>query len=59
MSITSLMMFFVLVPKADYSLLATLISDVTHSALLVASSLAILVAFVRIKRLKFQPGRRD
>lgn len=55
-SITSLIIFFVLVHHPTYNLLATLISDISHSTLLILSSLAIILAYFKIRKLRFQPG---
>jgi hypothetical protein len=58
-SITSLIIFFVLVHHRNYHFMATMISDMSHSALLILSSVSILIAFFKIRKLKFQPGVHD
>ncbi|XP_054167361.1 proton channel OtopLc-like [Oppia nitens] len=61
-SVTALIIFFVLVHNPNYKLMATLISDISHSALLILSCIAILLGFIKTRRLKFQPadgGLRD
>lgn len=55
-SVTSLIIFFVLVHHPNYSVMASLLSDISHSVLLVLSSVAILVGFIKTSKLKFQPG---
>ncbi|CAG2167480.1 unnamed protein product [Oppiella nova] len=55
-SVTSLIIFFVLVHNPNYKLMATLISDISHSVLLILSCAAILLGFIKTRRLKFQPG---
>lgn len=56
-SVTSLIIFFVLVHHPNYSVMASLLSDISHSVLLVLSSVAILVGFIKTSKLKFQPVR--
>ncbi|KAI7693029.1 hypothetical protein SSS_10368, partial [Sarcoptes scabiei] len=58
-SVTSLIIFFVLVHHPNYSLLASLLSDVSHSILLVLSSFAILIGFFKMRNLKFHAALRD
>ncbi|XP_074597257.1 proton channel otopetrin-like a isoform X2 [Brevipalpus obovatus] len=58
-SITSLIIFFVLVHHETYKLLATLISDITHSTLLILSCFAIIIAYSKVCKLRFQPGIPD
>jgi len=58
-SVTSLIIFFVLVHHPHYNLMATLISDISHSILLILSCIAILFGFLQTRRLKFQPGIQD
>lgn len=55
-SVTSLIIFFVLVHHPNYSLMASVLSDISHSVLLVLSSVAILIGFIKTRNLKFQPG---
>lgn len=55
-SVTSLIIFFVLVHHPNYSVMASLLSDISHSVLLVLSSVAILIGFIKTRTLKFQPG---
>ena len=55
-SVTSLIIFFVLVHHPNYSVMASLLSDISHSVLLVLSSVAILIGFIKTSNLKFQPG---
>lgn len=56
-SITSLIIFFVLIHHPTYHNLATVISELSHSTLLVFCSLATLIAFIKIRKLRFQPGK--
>lgn len=56
-SITSLIIFFVLIDHPTYHNLATVISELSHSTLLVFCSLATLIAFIKIRKLRFQPGK--
>ncbi|KAI1307256.1 hypothetical protein HDE_00841 [Halotydeus destructor] len=58
-SITSLIIFFVLVRHENYRVLATAISELSHSILLMFCCLATLAAYVKIRKLKFQPGLND
>lgn len=58
-SLTSLIIFFVLVPNPNYNLMATLIIDVSHSALLIISCGATLIGFIKIRKLKFKPGNYE
>lgn len=55
-SITSLIIFFVLIHHPGYHKLATVISEMSHSILLVFCSLATIIAYIKIRKLKFQPG---
>lgn len=55
-SVTSLIIFFVLVHHPNYSLMASLLSDISHSVLLVLSSITILVGFFKTRNLKFLPN---
>ena len=55
-SVTSLIIFFVLVHNPNYKLMATLISDISHSIILILSCAAILLGFLKTRKLKFQPG---
>lgn len=56
-SVTSLIIFFVLVHHPNYNLMASLLSDISHSILLILSSFAILIGFFKMRNLKFLPGK--
>ncbi|KAH7642154.1 proton channel otop1 isoform x3 [Dermatophagoides farinae] len=58
-SVTSLIIFFVLVHHPNYNLMASLLSDISHSILLILSSFAILIGFFKMRNLKFLPAMRD
>jgi hypothetical protein len=58
-SITSLIIFFVMLHHPSYATTATLIAEVSHSILLFVCCLATLTAYIKIRRLKFQPGLND
>lgn len=58
-SITSLIIFFMMLHHPTYSRQATVISEVSHSILLLFCCLATLIAYIKVRRLKFQPGLND
>lgn len=55
-SVTSLIIFFVLIHHPNYHDMATAISELSHSILLLFCSIATVVAYIKIRKLKFQPG---
>lgn len=58
-SIITLIIFFVLSHHTNYHLMASLINEGSHSVLLVLSSLSIIAAYFKIRKLMFQPGVND
>ena len=58
-SITSLIIFFMMLRQPVYAKQATVISELSHSILLLFCSLATLIAFIKVRQLKFQPGLND
>lgn len=58
-SIITLIVFFVLSHHNNYHFIASLINEGSHSILLVLSSFSIIIAYYKIRKLKFQPGVND
>ena len=55
-SIITLIVFFVLFHHTNYHLIASLINEGSHSILLILSSLSIICAYFKIRKLRFQPA---
>ena len=59
LSIITLIVFFVLFHHTNYHYIASLINESSHSVLLVLSSLTIIAAHFKIRKLRFQPGLNE
>lgn len=56
LSIITLIVFFVLFHHTNYHFIASLINETSHSILLALSSFSIIIAYFKIRKLRFIPG---